>query len=201
MNKQRLKVFIAFNIPTHNSAGHTIHFDNVQQQIQQLIPSFRPYAAFHSTIAFVGYTSFEQLTNLKQMCTQAINNFKKIKNDPGITGLSISDGVVLYGKNAIGLNIIGNEAVLKTFLHLLHDHLVATGILLDDKNQHLPLHITLGRYNTQDFDKNRITDALVQISSPEGAQAALDQTFTIKTMTLYESLPGSKYNSLEIYHM
>lgn len=196
-----IKVFIALDIPIRDDNEQIIHFDRIQQQIQQLLPAYKPYTKFHSTIAFIGLLSAEQIAIIKRASKEVAHLFRESKKMTGIGGITIADEIAPYGKNAIGLRIIGNDTAFKRLIDLLGTHLTVSGISFDDRNQHLPLHITLGRFYDKNIDKNKITDLLAQIPSPKRAQAAHQHTFTIKTMTLYQSLPGSEYNPLETYEI
>lgn len=200
MNSNSIKVFVALDIPLCNDHQQLIMFSQIQQTIQNAIPSFKSYSLLHSTIAFVGYVGQENILMVKAACREAVHNFIQSKNSHGIAGLSIADGAAIYGKNAIAMEIQGNAQDLEHLIMHIHQGLRKYQVQFEDRFSHVPLHITLGRINSKEIDDS-LKNFLLNIPCPEGACSRLKQTFTIKTMTLYQSLPGSEYNPLEIYEV
>jgi|GEM_PF-6779902 2'-5' RNA ligase len=194
-------LFIALDIPGVNDQNEPIQFANSQLLISQAVPGFRPVTKLHATILFLGSLNDEQTGQVKialKRATQEFINQHKRGLTNGIAGFMIYPGVAVMGKNAVALKLVDNALVnelLSTVLRVFKEY----GINPEGPHENFDLHVTIGRIPPtlkSDYETQRF---LEQLPAPIGGRAQLKETFTVSTLSLYKSLPGSEYTVIESY--
>lgn len=202
-SEQKIRLFVALDLPEVNDAHEPIGYSDVQLYLKNTFPDFRPTPKVHITIAFIGAVVQSAVASIKSAITVAIQEFlikEKEGVANGISGLMIAPGAHILGKNAIALRLIENHQLLRLSLYV-QAALTDAGIAFDATKHEQLAHLTLGRIPLDAVDPILLERILSQLQAPLGARAQAQESFTAQAVTLYQSLPGSTYIPLQSYRV
>ena len=197
-----MRLFIALDLPAVNDQNEPIQFVNTQLLIGQAIPDFRLVKSFHVTLIFIGEVAESVVPTIKIALERAVQEFiaeKKRGLANGIGGFMIMPGAAIMGKNAVAMKLI-ESPLLNILIEQLRKTLKENRICFDERYSiSASAHVTLGRVPIEYKKQIEIKRFLELLPAPIGSRAALQETFTAHTITLYESLPQSEYRAIETY--
>jgi 2'-5' RNA ligase len=199
--KEKIRLFVALDLPLVNDQNGPIQFTNSQLLIGQAIADFRPVKSYHVTLVFIGLVNQSLIAQIKIALERAIAQFvneQKQGLTNGIGQLMIKPGASIMGKNAVALSLVDNyliEALIDTILRTFQQYQIPHAA----RHEALSLHVTIGRVPIdakKQVDTKRFLDLL---PAPVGGRAQLNETFTATTISLYESHPNSEYVPLAVF--
>lgn len=201
IEKEKVRLFIALDLPTVNDQNEPIQFANSQLLIGQALSDFRPVKSFHVTLVFIGSVNGSLVPAIKIAVERAVAQFineQKQGLTNGIGQLMIKPGAAIMGKNAIALSLVDNyliESLIATLFQVFQEYQIPHAA----RHETLNLHVTIGRVPI-DVKKQAETKRFLDLlPSPIGGRAQLSETFTSSTITLYESHPNSEYVPLAVF--
>lgn len=203
MNEQKVKLFIALDLPLLNDAGLPIQYEDVQVVIQNTFVNFRPLSPLHITLLFLGPTLEADVPRITKALQEAVERYisQETQGDlAGITGLMIASGAHMMGKNAITMTVLDNQSLIRLVLYI-QTSLKENNIPFEALHHENIGHITIGRIPKDTLDELQLKRVLDQLEAPLGARATAHESFTAHTITLYQSLPGSNYTPLQAYQI
>ena len=199
--EQKIRLFIALDLPEVNEQEETIGYADVQLLLKNAFPDFRPTSKVHVTLVFIGSVVQSTVSVVKEAIASAVHEFIETENEGlanGISGLMVEPGAEILGKNAVAFKIADNQMILRLILYL-HTALKQAGIDFDVPSHEQLAHVTIGRMPMDTVDEVQLQRILRQLQAPLGARANAQEAFTAHTITLYQSLPGSNYIPLQTY--
>ncbi len=201
MQNEKVRLFIALDLPTINDQNRPIQFANTQLLISQAIEDFRPVNHFHLTLLFIGSVPLEQVPKIKDIIHQAIKQFideYKEGLSNGIGGFMMMPGAAIMGKNAVAMKLVDNYLV-SALIALLVTSFEENDLMHDKHAGESLLNVTLGRVGQESKKQEDIKRFLELLPAPIGGRAQLKETFTAQSVTLYKSMPNSEYIPLATY--
>lgn len=188
-----MRLFIALDIPDTNEQNEPNQLSNIQLFLSQSLTHFKPTRRLHITLLFLGEFPDAQLPFIQTILEESVNKFigdYKHGLANGITGLIIKPDLLIMGKNAVALQVSHN-ILLDHLLSLLLQNLkpYTSSIRINNERN---LHITLGRIPLNNEEHFVIEQIIKKIQIPQNIYTPV-QTVCVKTITLYQSLPGSEY--------
>lgn len=199
--KEKVRLFIALDLPTVNDQNEPIQFANSQLLIGHALSDFRPVKSFHVTLVFIGSVNESLVPAIKIAIERAVAQFineQKQGLTNGIGQLMIKPGAAIMGKNAIALSLVDNyliESLITSLLTIFQEYQIPHAA----PHEALNLHVTIGRVPV-DVKKQVETKRFLELlPAPIGGRAQLNETFTASTITLYESRPNSAYVPLAVF--
>jgi len=200
-SEQKIRLFIALDLPDLNDQGEPIGYTQVQLYLKNTFANFRPTAKVHVTLVFIGSVALSAVFVVKKAISNAVHAYIETENEGlanGISGLLIEPGAQVLGKSAVAFKVADNQMVLRLILYL-QTALKQAGVEFDAPAHEQLAHVTIGRLPLDTVDPMQLQRILQQLQAPLGARANAQETFTVKTITLYQSLPGSNYVPLQTY--
>ena len=201
LEKEKIRLFVALDLPLVNDQNEPIQFANVQLLIGQAIADFRPVKSFHITLAFIGSVNQSLVPQIKISINAAVAQFineQKQGLTNGIGQIMIKPGATIMGKNAVALSLIDNyliQVLIDTLLRTFDQYQIPHAA----RHEALHLHVTIGRVPIDAKKQDDTKRFLELLPAPIGGRAPLNETFTATTITLYESHPNSEYVSLAVF--
>ncbi len=201
--KEKIRLFIALDLPLVNDQNEPIQFANSQLLIGQAVADFRPVKSFHVTLLFIGSVNQSLLPAIKIATERAVVQFvneQKQGLSNGIGQLMLKPGAAIMGKNAIAISLVDNyliEALIDTLFAVFQQYQIPHAA----RHEILSLHVTIGRVPVDAKKQVETKRFLDLLPSPIGGRAQLNETFTATTITLYESHPNSEYVPLAVFNI
>ena len=199
------KLYIGLDIKERNSKGQQIRWETpINGMIAKINNNaqFDPNDYFHITIAW--YETKKAIdpaivAKFERALAHA-TEILKIVFPTGVHGISLLDGAVLLGQNAVAFRVAESADLKKMqdiFLKFLSFENIE-GIKFSTFNKATPIHVTLGKIwpakTAQQF-QNSVTT----LSAPDGARASQGQSFAINTFRLTYTVAGQAWQEKMSY--
>jgi 2'-5' RNA ligase len=199
----KMKLFVALDLPEVNDQGSPIQYENVQLLIKNSFPDFRPAPSLHVTLVFIGTVSSESLPVIEGAVDDAMRQFVAIEKrglSSGISGLMIEPGASVMGKNAVAMKLVDNQLLIRLVLYV-QKALKLNKILFDETHKDIIAHVTLGRIAPEKINELQLHRLLKQLQAPIGSRQQSKESFTARTITLFQSMPASQYSPIRHYEI
>lgn len=198
------KLYIGLDIQELNSNGQRIRWETPINGMNTRIGNarFEPNDYFHITLAW--YETKKAIdpaivAKFERALAHA-TEILKIVFPKGVHGISLLDGAVLLGQNAVAFRVAESADLKKMqdiFLKFLSFENIE-GIKYNTFTKENPIHVTLGKIwppkIAAQFQNN-----ISNLSAPDGARASQGQSFTINTFRLTYTVAGQAWQEKMSY--